>query len=41
MLTWMQLGGYLSIVVTVFAGGVGALLPGPVAGVTTRGVCLG
>jgi len=23
MLTWMQLGGYLSIVATVFAGGVG------------------
>jgi hypothetical protein len=23
MLTWTQLGGYLSIVVTVFAGGVG------------------
>jgi hypothetical protein len=23
MLTWMQLGGYLSIVFTVFAGGVG------------------
>jgi hypothetical protein len=22
MLTWMQLGGYLSVVVTVFAGGV-------------------
>ena len=40
MLTWTQLGGYLSIVVTEFAGGVGV---GDLALCASeqRGVCLG